>query len=262
MKGIRTRISIFLILSLLAVSVLGISQGAPAPLGIIPTPIPTPQPLEVTIWTDKASYVIGENVTIFFNVTQPSFIYIYDIQPDGLVRLIFPNAYSQSNYVSAGMHTLPDGLYKFTVAPPAGVEQLQIFASPTQLQLAPQSYGEPFPLIGQDPESASGQIQGHIMGITPEPIWATAWASFTIIGQSYGYTPPTTPTYPPGYGYYPPSYSPYPFPYPPFYGVPGGTWYWQDGQWHYGLPGSGWYWYFGTDGKWHFRIQIRIGTGG
>lgn len=238
----RAAVGLLLIIGMFAVSAV-VASGSPAPLGLIPSP-PTPDPLSVNVWTDKAQYTIGENVAIFFNVSQPAFVYIYDIQPDGIVRLIFPNQYSQNNFVSAGTHSLPDGLYKFTVAPPTGTEQLQIFASPIPLDLAPTMYGEPFPMVGSNPESATGQIQAHIMGIVPEPIWATAWTSFLIVG-SYGYTPPQ---------------SPYPPFFPPFYGFSGGEWFWQDGTWHYGVPGSGWYWYW-QDGQWHFRILFQFGFG-
>jgi len=247
MKRRLARTAILLLVGSLALGAIALADGTPAPLGIIPGP--NPPSLSVSIWTDKTSYMIGENVTITFHVSQPAYIYIYDIQPDGIVRLIFPNAYSQNNFVSAGVHTLPDGMYKFTVAPPTGTEYLQIFASPVSLGLAPPYFGEPFPMVGSDPGSASGDIQGHIMGIVPEPDWASAWTSFTIVaGYGYGYTPPS-------YYYYPPFY-------PPFYGYPGACWYWADGEWHFGTPPSGWYWYFGPDLKWHLRITIHFGTGG
>jgi len=247
MKRRHARTAILIIFGILFIGTIGLADGAPAPLGIIPTP--TPSPLSVSIWTDKTSYMIGENVTIMFNVTQQAYVYIYDIQPDGIVRLIFPNAYSQNNFVGPGVHTLPDGLYKFTVAPPTGIEHFQIFASPVSLGLSPPYFGEPFPMVGSDPGSARSKIRAHIMGIVPEPDWATAWTSFTIVG---GY----------GYGYAPPSYyHPYPPFCPPFFGYPGVTWYWSDGEWRFGTPPSGWYWYFGPDCKWHLRITIRFGTG-
>jgi len=246
MKATATRLGILLVIGLVAVSALAVADGAVAPLGIVPTP--TPQPLSVNIWTDQSTYTIGDQVTIFFSVSQASFIYIYDIQPDGIVRLIFPNAYSQGNFVSAGSHSLPDGLYKFTVAPPIGTEHLQIFASPVDLGLNPPYFAEPFPLVGPDPSSATMDIQVQIMGIVPEPLWATAWTSFVIMNA---YTPPSY-TYPPSS----------PYSYPPFYGYPGGTWYWQGGQWIFGIPNSGWYWYFGSDGQWHFRIVFRFNFGG
>ncbi|MBE0635240.1 DUF4384 domain-containing protein [Candidatus Bipolaricaulota bacterium] len=251
MKSSSTRFVLLLLIGLVGLSVLGSAQGTPAPLGIVPTP--SPQPLTVSLWTDKSVYVIGETVAITFTVSQAAYIYIYDIQPDGIVRLIFPNAYSQGNYVSAGAHTLPDGLYRFTVAPPTGTEQLQIVASPINLGLNPPAFYEPFPLVGNDPQSATNQIQVQIMGIVPVPVYVSDWTSFQIV-TSYGYTPPSTPSTP-GYSYY------YPF-YPPFYGYPGATWYWEGGEWHFGIPSSGWYWYFGSDGSWHVRITFRFGTGG
>ncbi len=243
MKSHATRIGILLVIGLVTASGLALGQGTAAPLGIIPQP--TPQPLTVNIWTDKPSYMVGETLTIFFSVNRAAFIYIYDIQPDGIVRLIFPNAYSQGNFVSAGTHSLPDGLYKFTVTPPTGTENLQIFASPTNLGLSPSYFAEPFPMAGPNPGSASSQIQAQIMGIVPEPAWATGWTSLTIYPQSYVYSPP--------------SYYPFPPFYPPFFGYPGGTWYYEGGEWHFGVPSSGWYWYFGSDGQWHFRIVIHFG---
>lgn len=245
---IRLSISLtFLLIGLVSFSTLVSSQGTPSPLGIIPTP--TPGALTVNVWTDKSVYVVGETLRVYYSVNQSAFIYLYDIQPDGVVRLIFPNAYSQNNFVSAGTHILPDGTYQFLVTPPTGVEQLQIFASLSPLSITPSYYREPFPMVAPDPNAAMNKIQGHIMGITPTPTWATGWTSFTITAPSYippsGYPPPPPPYYPPFFGWW----------------FPGGGWYWECGEWHYGMPPSGWYWYFGPDGKWHFRIRIRIGAG-
>jgi hypothetical protein len=250
MKDQATRLGILLVIVLIAASGVAVADGNVAPLGVIPQP--TPQPLTVNIWTDKSSYMVGETLTIFFSVSQAAFIYIYDIQPDGIVRLIFPNAYSRGNFVSAGSHSLPDGLYKFTVTPPPGTEHLQIFASPIDLGLAPPYFGEPFPMAGNDPGSASGEIRAQILGIVPEPVWATAWTSLTIYQQTYGYRPPDYYGYPPSYPM-PPSF------YPPFFGYPGGTWYYYGGTWHPGIPASGIYWYFGPDMTWHLRIVFRFG---
>lgn len=264
MNGITKRLMIGSLILLVAAAVLGTAQSTPAPLGIVPSP-PAPQPLTVNIWTNKTSYVVGETATIQFYVSQPAFIYIYDIQPDGVVRLIFPNAFDQANYKTAGVHTLPNANYQFTVAPPTGTEHLQIIASPVNLGLSPPTYYEPFPMAAPNPDAATQKIQVQIMGIVPQPTYASAWTSFQIL-PAYTYTPPsyTPPPYyspppppapPPGYSFYPPFY-------PPFYSYPGATWYWQDGQWYSGVPGSGWYWTFGSDGRWYFRIILRFGSGG
>lgn len=263
-----TRALLLLLVTLVALSAAAAADGGAAPLGIIPTPTPTPNPLTVNIWTNKTSYVVGENVTIYYMVSQPAYIYIYDIQPDGVVRLIFPNAYAQANYVSPGTHTLPSsGAYKFTVTPPTGTEQLQIFASPVPLALSPSSYSEPFPMVGSTPHSAGVAIKGIIPTDPQQAQWVTAWTSLQI-SASYSYPggtypggtyiyPTPSPTPSPGPGYYP-----YPPMYPPFPGYPGGMWYWSGGDWHEGMPPSGWYWYFGPDGSWHIRIVIHFGSGG
>ena len=239
----KTRPTVMLILLLIGLlgtlAVMGM-QGPPSPLGIVPTP--TPQPLTINVWTDKSTYVVGETMRVYFNVNQPAYIYLYDIQPDGVVRLVFPNAYSQSNFVSAGTHVLPDhASYHYTVTYPVGVEKLQIFASLSPLAVTPSSYGEPFPMVTPD------EIQGHIMGITPEPAcqpaWATAWTSFTITAPPSScqtcYKPPT-PSYTP-----PPCYKPVsPSPCPPFFGFcfPGRTWCYPRARCSFG-----------------FGIRIRIG---
>lgn len=247
MKLTAVRFVLVVLIGLVAMSALAVAQGTPAPLGLVP--MPTPQPLNVNIWTDRSVYAIGETANIHFTVSQPSYIYIYNIQSDGIVRLIFPNAYSRGNFVPAGTHVLPDGLYQFTVAPPTGMEQLQIIASPINLRLGPSSFFEPFPFVGVNPHSATHQIRVRIMGIVPEPIFSTAWTSFQIVA-AHAHTPPSHPGFTPHMPFH-----------PPFFGQPGATWHWQGGQWHFGLPTSGWYWFFGSDGSWHFRIIFHFGAG-
>jgi len=232
----KTRLSALLPLFLIGVLGLATPVGAQStlsPLGIVPTP--TPQPLAIDVWTDKTAYVVGETMRVYFNVNQPAYIYLYDIQPDGVVRLVFPNAYSQSNLVSAGTHILPDHpSYQYTVTYPTGVEKIQIFASLTPLALAPSAYGDPFPMV------APGEIQGHIMGISPEPTcqptWATAWASFTITEPTASCPPPTCYTPPPPSYTSPPCYTPS-TPCPPVFGscFPGWTWCYPSVRWSFGL---------------------------
>jgi len=222
--------------------------GLVSPLGIQPSPQPTP--LQVSVWTDKEVYVVGDTAQVYFSLSEPAYVYIYDFQPDNVVRLIFPNAYSQNNFRGAGTHTLPDGGYRFVVAPPIGEEQLQVIASAVPLDLAPGHYSEPFPYVAPNANEAMNSIRPHVMGITPEPSWATAWTSFTIV-YGYGYAPPAAPTPPPSPPYYPPYF---------MWMVPSGQWYWADGMWMYGEPGGGFYWTFGADGTWRFHIRIVFGS--
>ena len=90
----RARIGLLLLVVVALSGIAGLAAN-PTPLGLVVTP--TPSTIALNIWTDKSSYTIGENATIYFSVNQPAYLYIYDIQPDGITRLIFPNAYSPSN---------------------------------------------------------------------------------------------------------------------------------------------------------------------
>ncbi len=240
MTIIKRSLLMLLAAGLLLIPVLANAQSSPAPLGIVPSPCPGS--LTVKVWTDKQTYSVGENAQIYFSVNQQAFVYIYDLQPDGVVRMVFPNAYSQNNFVSPGTHVLPDTNYKFLITPPTGLEKLQIFASLVPLNLTPNNYSEPYP------QTSPNCIKGQIMGITPQATWTTAWTTFTITSSTYSYAP----------SYTPPSYNGYA--YPPFFGCcPGVNWYWSNGQWCQGTPPSGWYWYYGPDGKWHFTIRIHVG---
>ena len=108
--------------SLLAVIlILGISSVAFAEeynlSGIIVDPS---QPYQSTIRTDKTSYYVGDKLNIYFRVDRASYVYVFDIDTNGKVSLIYPNIYSNSNYVSANRtYTLPDNSkYNFSVTGP------------------------------------------------------------------------------------------------------------------------------------------------
>ena len=222
-------------------------SGQSFPLGLLPTPTPSDKPLFVGVWTEKPNYELGESLSIYFSVNQPAFIYLFDLQPDGMVRLLFPNLYAPYNYVVAGTHQLPDGNYELLVAPPVGVEELLIFACLTPVGLSHEAYSAPFPVIASDPSDAMNHLQTLMRVMTPTPSWATGWTAFTISEPSYSYVPPSS---------YDPI-PPYPPTYPPYFGQPGDAWYWQTGQWYAGIPASGWYWYFGLESRWHLCLQIQ-----
>jgi len=225
----KTRLTIsltLLLIGLVGTSAVMAAQGASRPLGIVPIPIS--RPLMVSVWTDKSTYAVGETVRVYFNVNQPAYIYLYDIQPDGVVRRVFPNIYSQSNFVCGGTHVLPDRpSYHYRVTHPTGVEKLQILASLSPFAVTPSTYSEPFPM------ATPREIQRRTMGITAKPTWTTAWTSFTITAPTYSYTPP------------PPCYKPAP-PSPPCSPF-------------FGSCFPGWSWWSFLRGQSCFSIRIRIG---
>ncbi|MBI1743274.1 DUF4384 domain-containing protein [Candidatus Acetothermia bacterium] len=160
-----------------------VASAQNAPQGIIVVP---QGELTVDIRTDRPAYVLGQNVIITYNINQSAYIYVFDIDSSGTVRLVFPNQFSQDNFVQMGEHVLPDkNSYTFAVSPPFGSEFLQIVATTQPINLGQLNFGQVFPLIGTTPQAAQGVIQGAIQGLIPTGKVATAYTVF----QTFGSTP-------------------------------------------------------------------------
>jgi len=155
------------------------------PKGIIINPV-VPPGLSVNVWLDKAVYALGEQIQIHYEVNQDAYIYVYDITADGNVVLLFPNFWSQSNYVGAGQHVLPDSAaYRYTVSEPTGTEYLEVIASTQPLSVVPQfQSSSPFALLGGDPEAFQQQFQAQVLGIVPQQAWTQDWTSFEVVAAS------------------------------------------------------------------------------
>lgn len=160
MKATLTALSV-LVLAL----IIGLTAGAqPAPQGVVVVP-PTPQ-LQASISVDKQVYQPGERIRILYTVSGPAFVYVIDIDAQGRLTQIFPNIYSQNNYVAAGQHSLPDSnAYSLVVTPPTGTEIVQIIASSQPLDLGAQGFGQGFPSLGSSPSQFQGQAQAVVQGI-------------------------------------------------------------------------------------------------
>ena len=172
------------LLSILAVAaVLGWAQEAVAPMGIITTP--PASDLEVRIWVDKGAYAIGESITIHYSVSRPAYVYIWDIQPDGVANQLFPYPSSQqpSNFVQAGEHVLapPPGSSGWIIAPPAGTEYLQILAATSPVN--------PFAYMTPDPQAFQQSVEAQVLGVLPTEERSWDYTSFEIVSgtpASYG----------------------------------------------------------------------------
>jgi len=242
-----------IVILILAGFALGLAQSGPSPLGLIPTPVPG---LSAAIWTERSQYAVGETARIHFYISQAAYVYIFDIEPTGRVRLIFPNPYSPNPYRPAGTHALPDQpTYQFRVAPPTGTETLQLVACTGPLPVPMGTPADPYPLLGPDAESG----RASVLGLVPEPgcgCCVTAWTTFQIVGTTTTGLWPCPPCW--GIG-----------PCPPCLGfgfvTPDGGWFCDPaGTWQFfvgGCPsGPGWCWYLGPDGRWHLKIQICFGN--
>jgi hypothetical protein len=231
----------------------GLAQSGVSPLGLVPSPVPG---LSASIWTERSQYTVGETARVHFFISQAAFVYIFNIESTGRVRLIFPNPYSPNPYRPAGTHVLPDQpTYQFRVAPPTGTDTLQLVACTRPLPVPMGTYSNPYPLLGSDAPSD----RAVVLGLVPEPgcgCCVTAWTTFQIVAMPVTGFWPCPPCW--GIG-----------PCPPCQGVgfvaPGAAWFWcPSAGWQFfvgGCPsGAGWCWYLGPDGRWHFSIRICIGN--
>lgn len=235
-----------MVLGLLGIMVaLGFGQASPSPLGLVPQPVPG---LSLAIWAEKSQYYVGETARFFVYLSQPAYLYVFDIEPTGHIRLIFPNFYSQNPWKPGGTHAFPDGAYVLRVQPPSGTESLQAIACLHPLPVPLGTQSDPYPLLGPDPQSARAQV----LGLIPSPscmCCATAWTSFQILPAATGYPCPPC----------------WMGPCPPCSGIwPGMCWYYDPntGSWQMAVgdcPKPGWCWCLGPDGKWHFQIRICFG---
>jgi len=83
-------------------------------------------------WTDKNQYSPGDTIEIFFEVSEPLYVQIIDVTPDGEVTIIYPNVYQPGRLCEPGrIYRIPPEKAEFSleVTPPSGVDRLKALAS-------------------------------------------------------------------------------------------------------------------------------------
>ncbi len=186
-----------LLISLVLLASIAVSQEGPKPEEVIIVS-PEKSSLTIEIGVDKTRYSPGERLKLYFNLSRDAYVYIYDIDTQGEVRLIFPNAFVQDSFVKAGKHTLPDKRYSFVVSGPEGVEFVQAIAatSPVPIfSLAPQASFEKemFPLLGVNPKKHKLSME-LLLKELPKEGWAASWTYFLISQRSATLSIITQPT--------------------------------------------------------------------
>lgn len=126
--------SIFLVLTLLQVGVFA-QTPKQVPKGIIIEP-PSQPGLNVSVRTDRYQYSIGSSLEIYINLSQKAYLYVFDYDTQGQMRMVFPNRYSRQNLVGPGRYELPDGGYTFRVTGPPGIEFVQAVATTKRIDIS------------------------------------------------------------------------------------------------------------------------------
>ncbi|MGC8904047.1 PEGA domain-containing protein [Thermus sp.] len=113
------------------------------PQGILINPVPTD--LQVRVWVDKdpakrgsAVYQVGEPIYIYVNVNRDAYVYLFNVNADGKIDPILPNAYERDNFLRAGetRRFPPEGArYRYTITGPEGEDKILAVASRRPLSL-------------------------------------------------------------------------------------------------------------------------------
>ncbi len=166
------------------------AQIVVSPQAIVVNPRPS---FGVDVWLDRdtsgsgaPSYQVGEEIRISVRPAEDSYVYVFDVKPNGEITQIFPNRFDDSNFVRGGQTvTLPPSgaRYVFNIAPPRGLSKVIAIASRTQLntrQLA--SFENESALFASNTGGEEAFIQGFRIVVNPLPQedWVTDTALYYV----------------------------------------------------------------------------------
>ncbi len=86
----------------------------------------------LTLWTNKPAYSIGEKMTVNFTVDKPMFVRLVVINSSGEISTLFPNVYQSDNYCKPGVtYQIPPQSAEFSldVSGPSGTDKIRAVAS-------------------------------------------------------------------------------------------------------------------------------------
>ncbi|MDB5044784.1 MAG: S-layer protein [Deinococcus sp.] len=183
--------------ALLAAATLGSVQAAPqiSAQSIIVNPVPTT--VNVRVWTDRdasgtqtPNYYPGENIRLYASVSQDSYVYLFNIDPQGQVDLILPNGYAGgANFLKANtVKVFPSNgdAFTFTIAAPYGLNKVLAVASKTALNIdqiakvrAGQNSFAPVSPTAQGPQRLA-QALSIVVNPVPQNTWDSATAFYNV----------------------------------------------------------------------------------
>ncbi|MBS3735691.1 MAG: PEGA domain-containing protein [Candidatus Bipolaricaulota bacterium] len=156
----------------------------PAPEGIIAKP-PESSALEVEIELTRSRYRPGGEVEMKIGLTKKAYLYLYNIDTEGRVNLLFPNKYDKNNRVGPGNFTLPGNGYSFVTGGKEGTEYLGAIASTKPLGLftsidQAEFKENPFPRLSRSAQSFALTGKEKISSDVSQNDWATTWAMVKV----------------------------------------------------------------------------------
>jgi hypothetical protein len=121
---------------------------------IVPEPVrPWRSELDLRVWTDQNTYLPGDEVRVFVRASRDCYLYVFNVDTEGVERQIFPNRYSRNARIRGDRpFSIPDGEYRLRVSERGrpGLEKLRAVAVSRPYEVIREydrfDSGDPFPV--------------------------------------------------------------------------------------------------------------------
>jgi len=156
--------------------------GGPPPGVIIKNPAESE--LSITVEMGHTLYVQNTTAVEFvrFRINQSAFVYLYEVAPNGEVRLLLPNRAARNNFLASGEYAFPED---FQGGFPIGAEgegryTIQAIATLLPIELGPGV--ELFQRLGSNPDQVRQGVELLIAqsGLTATQ-WAANWTQYRVV---------------------------------------------------------------------------------
>ena len=155
---------------------------------------PTMPDLSVSVRVDRdpsgnqnPTYRIGDQIALDATVNRDAYVYLFDVDPAGVVTQILPNRLSSSNFVKAGTSVrfpAPGDRFQYNVSGPAGQSKVLALASLTPLNLDQisefKSAQESFAVVKGSGQAGLAQALSIVVNPLPQNSWMTDTAFYNV----------------------------------------------------------------------------------
>jgi hypothetical protein len=136
----------------------------------------------------EPSYAVGEAIEIGVTVARDVYVYLFSLEPDGVVTRILPNPYEQDVFMRAGETRIfpsADSGYRFTVDPPEGTSYVVALASRRPLDTSELARAQSTAAFATSRLGEAGFRSAF--GIVVEPLpyadWATDQVRYRVVSD-------------------------------------------------------------------------------
>ena len=159
---------------------------------------PVSSPVNVRVWTDRdpsgaatPSYQPGEKIRLYTSVSQDSYVYLFNVDPNGKVDLILPNRYQGgANFLKANttkVFPAANDPFTFDIAAPYGVNKVLALASRTRLnidQIATfKSQQSSFATVNVQNQGQLAQALSIVVRPVQQNTWDSATAFYNVVSR-------------------------------------------------------------------------------